>query len=168
MDNKAKTWIKKLELIKHPEGGWFKEIYRSPELIKQEHLPQRFSGDRNFSTSIYFLLNSGEFSAFHRIRQDEIWYYHDGSPTTLHVIDEKGDYHKFQLGKNSIRDEQPQVVIKAGWIFAASVKGENSFTLAGCNVAPGFDFADFEMPQRQWLLERYPKNKKIILQFTYK
>lgn len=166
MDNKAKYWIDNLDLIKHPEGGWFNEIYRNQEKIKKEHLPKRFEGDRNLSTSIYFLLSSYEFSAFHRIKQDEIWYYHDGSSLTLHIIDLNGAYFKFILGKDILAGQKLQHVVRAGWLFAASVDAPEFFTLVGCNVAPGFDFDDFEIPGRQNLIEQYPQHKSIIKQFT--
>lgn len=164
----AEYWIQSLGLLKHPEGGWYKEVYRNPENIKKESLPERFSGDRSFSTSIYFLLKSGELSAFHRIKQDEIWYFHEGAPLTIYVIDENSKYFELHLG-NSIKNNcQPQVVVKSGWLFAAKVDNENSYTLTGCSVAPGFDFEDFDMPEREKLLGLYPGYKNIIMEFTKK
>ena len=162
----AAEWIQYLGLIKHPEGGWFKETYRSTENIKQENLPTRFSDDRSFSTSIYFLLQSNEYSAFHRIKQDEIWYFHEGSSLTIYVINENAECFELNLGKNLENREQLQIIVEAGWLFAAKVNDQNSFTLAGCNVAPGFDFDDFEMPERKQLLDLYPQHKSIIMQFS--
>lgn len=78
----ARQWIERLELIKHPEGGYYKETYRAEETIAKNHLPERFSGNRSFSTAIYFLLKEGDFSAFHRIKQDELWHFYDGSSFT--------------------------------------------------------------------------------------
>ncbi len=158
----AKEWIENLDLIKHPEGGWYRENYRSSEIILKENLPDRFTGDRSFSTSIYFLLSSDEFSAFHRIKQDEIWHFYDGSPLTIHIIDEEGNYFDLLLGKEFSENESLQVVVKAGCLFGASLKEENSYSLVGCSVAPGFDFDDFEMPSRTILMKQYPKYKTII------
>jgi len=166
MNKTTENWIKNLNLEKHPEGGWFNEIYRSDEIIKKKNLPDRFSGDRNFSTSIYFLLTSEEISVFHKIKQDEIWYFHDGSSLTIQVIDEKGNHFRISLGKNISIGQKPQAVIKTGWIFAASVDNADSFSLVGCNVAPGFNFDDFEMPLEKKLLEEYPQHEKVIKQFT--
>ncbi len=164
----AQYWIDNLNLEKHPEGGWYKEIYRSEETVQEEHLPNRFSGDRNFSTSIYFLLPSKEISAFHKIKQDELWYFHDGSSLMIHVIDENGAYFKLHLGHELEKKQRLQVVVKAGWYFAAEVNQKESYTLVGCNVAPGFNFDDFELPTRRELLDLFPKHKELIVNFTTK
>jgi uncharacterized protein len=162
MNKLASKWINNLKLKKHPEGGWYKEVYRSPEIILKQNLPDRFNGDRSFSTSIYFLLTSDEFSAFHRIKQDEIWHFYDGSSLTIHIIDKEGNYTEQVLGKQIEKGESLQVIVKAGCFFAASVNEENAFTLVGCTVAPGFDFEDFEMPNRARLLNQYPEHKEVI------
>jgi len=162
LKNQAKNWIKNLGLIKHPEGGWFKETYRSKEIISKENLPDRFSGDRCFSTSIYFLLTSNEFSAFHKIKQDEIWHFYEGSSLSIHVIDETGEYFRLFLGKEIEKNESLQVVVKEGWLFGASVNEKNLFSLVGCTVAPGFNFEDFEMPDRTSLMKQFPQHRNII------
>ena len=74
----AEYWIEKLKLLPHPEGGYYKETYRSEEIINRDHLSQRFKGQRNISTSIYYLLQSGQISKLHRIKSDEIWHFYDG------------------------------------------------------------------------------------------
>jgi predicted cupin superfamily sugar epimerase len=158
----AEQWIQTLQLRPHPEGGWFREVYRSEETISPQGLPRRFSGERHFSTAIYFLLNEKEFSAFHRIKQDEIWHFYDGNALTIHMIDPSGNYSAVKLGRNPSEGESLLVVVKAGWLFGATVNGENSFGLVGCTVAPGFDFDDFEMPSRAELLDQYPQHKEII------
>lgn len=160
----ADFWIEKLELIAHPEGGWFRESYRSQEVIPQEALPERFSGERSFSTAIYFLLTAKTFSAFHRIKQDEMWHFYDGAPLTLYIIDKTGRRTDVVLGHDVQNGEQLQVVVKAGSLFAASV--HSGFTLSGCTVAPGFDFADFEMPARPELVRQYPQHQTLIERFT--
>ncbi len=166
MTKPEQYWIDNLNLQKHPEGGWFNEIYRSKETIKKEHLPNRFNGDRNFSTSIYFLLSSDEISAFHKIKQDELWYFHHGLGLTIHVIDENGEYFKLHLGPDLGKQQQLQIAIKAGWLFAAAVEKENGYCLVGCNVAPGFNFEDFEMPAQEHNLKKYPQHSLIIKQFS--
>jgi len=88
----AEEWINQLDLQPHPEGGWFREVYRSKETITQSGLPERFSGERNFCTSIYFLLNQTDTSAFHRIKQDEIWHFYAGNALTIHMISPDGNY----------------------------------------------------------------------------
>jgi len=160
----AKEWIAYLNLTKHPEGGWFKETYRSRENIDQKCLPGRFSGNRSFSTAIYFLLKENEFSAFHSIKQDEVWHFHSGSPLTIHIIDQNTKYRELNLGL--FDRAQPQLVVKAGCLFAAAVKNPDSFTLVSCTVAPGFDFADFNMPAREKLLDIYPQYKSLIMKFS--
>jgi uncharacterized protein len=159
-------WIELLQLEKHPEGGYFRETYRSKETIDREHLPKRFNGNRSFSTAIYFLLKGNDFSAFHRIRQDELFHFYDGSPLTIHVIDSSGNYLKIKLGRNIKNGEVPQATIKAGWIFGASVIDSNSYSLVGTTVAPGFDFEDFELVDPNQLIELYPKHKNIIEKLT--
>lgn len=162
----ARYWIDRLALVRHPEGGYYRETYRSKESIAREHLPERFGGDRAFSTAIYFLLPTGEFSAFHRIKHDEAWHFYEGSVLTLHVIDPKGEYSTMTLGRDVERGEALQAVVAAGCLFGASVDDPDSYALVGCTAAPGFDFDDFEMPGREELLERYPQHTGIIEKLT--
>ena len=116
----AEHWIKELQLQPHPEGGHFRETYRCEEAIARAHLPGRFTGDRSFSTAIYFLLKGTDFSALHRIRQDEVWHFYDGSTLTVDVIDPAGNHAALRLGKDIRAGEQPQAVVKAGCLFGAS------------------------------------------------
>lgn len=157
--------VSKLDLLPHPEGGFYKESYRSSELIKQSYLPNRFSGDRNFSTAIYFLLTSGNFSAFHRIQQDEVWHFYEGVPLNVHVITPEGKYTKHKVG-HIHQGLQPQLVVPKGCWFASNIDQEESYTLVGCTVAPGFDFADFELASRQDLIYLFPEHKTIINKLT--
>jgi len=162
----ARYWIDRLALRRHPEGGYYRETYRSKESIARENLPERFGGNRAFSTAIYFLLPSEEFSTFHRIKQDEVWHFYDGSALTLHVIDPKDKYSSMKLGRDIDRGETLQAVVGAGCLFGASVDDPDSYTLLGCTVAPGFDFNDFEIPPREELLARYPQHRRIIEKLT--
>jgi predicted cupin superfamily sugar epimerase len=162
----AQQWIDRLQLRKHPEGGHFRESYRCAEGIAKEHLPARFDGGRAFSTAIYFLLKGEDFSALHRIKQDEVWHFYDGSSLTIHVIDQEGTYSTVKVGTNIHAGEVPQAVVKAGNLFGATVNDTASFSLVGCTVAPGFDFRDFEMPSREQLYRLYPQHKLMIEKLT--
>ena len=164
----ADHWIKKLDLHRHPEGGYFKETYRSGEVILKHALPQRFGGDRVFSTCIYYLLNKKEYFAFHTIRQDEVWHFYEGSSLAIHIIDHNGEYSVVTLGRNIEKGESLQAVVRAGCWFAAAVDNPHAYALVGCTVAPGFDFADFEMADRQRLVALYPEHRAIIEKYTYK
>lgn len=159
-------WVEKLKLQPHPEGGFFRETYRSHEIIPKSSLPERFPAARVFSTSIYFLLDKDNISAFHCIKQDELWHFYDGVSLTLHILDPQGLYFTAKLGKNMETGENPQVIIKAGCFFAAEINDKKYFTLAGCTVAPGFDFDDFEMPDRSQLMELFPQHEDVIKRFT--
>jgi predicted cupin superfamily sugar epimerase len=116
----AQDWIERLQLGRHPEGGWFRETYRSDEVLRRAALPPRFGGDRSFSTAIYFLLEGEDFSALHRIHQDEIFHFYDGSGLTLHVIDPAGCYATVKLGRDLAAGELPQATMTAGSISPIS------------------------------------------------
>jgi uncharacterized protein len=163
--HESKLIIEKLKMISHPEGGFFKEIYRSKQVISNSSLPIKHSGDRNFSTSIYYLLVGEQISHFHRLKSDEIWHFYKGSPIILHCISE-GKYFQIKIGNNFEKDEVPQYVIYAGVWFAAEVEDKTSYSLVGCTVAPGFDYSDFELGKREDLLKQFPQFKEIILKFT--
>jgi uncharacterized protein len=163
MSNKVKYWIEKLNLQPHPEGGYFREVYRSDEIIFKENLPERYTGDRSFSTSIYFLLERGEVSAFHRIKSDETWYFHDGDSLEIYSLDKSGSLRRKILGLDIENGDLPQLTIKRGSWFAAQTTRD--FTLVGCNVSPGFDFADFEMGGYAKLVKLFPQHEEILRQF---
>jgi predicted cupin superfamily sugar epimerase len=157
--------IRLLELVPHPEGGYFRETLRAPDL------PFDFSGRgvRSASTAIYFLLRFGDFSAFHQIRSDEAWHHYLGAPLELHLID-GGLHTRLLLGSDLERGERPQAVVPAGVLQAARVAGgagsAEDFALVGCTVAPGFDFSDFEMPDRATLVLRFPEHRALIESLT--
>jgi predicted cupin superfamily sugar epimerase len=166
MMNDSQYWIDALSLIKHPEGGYFGESYRCPETVNFTELPASFTGKRNLSSSIYFLLPSTDVSRFHRLKSDEIWYYHAGSPLTIYIIDEDGKLKEHRLGLNAAQGELPQIIVPRGCIFGAAVYPEGVFTLVGCVVSPGFDYQDFELIPRESLLQKYPQYREIILKLT--
>jgi predicted cupin superfamily sugar epimerase len=162
----ARQWIEALGLRPHPEGGYYRETYRSGETIPRAALPARFTGDRSFSTAIYFLLAGDDFSALHRIKQDETWHFYDGAGLIIHIIDPAGNYAAVKLGRDLRAGEAPQAVAPAGHCFGATVSDPGSYGLAGCTVAPGFDFADFEMPGRAQLLALFPQHSELIERLT--
>lgn len=158
--NSATYWIELLQMERHPEGGYFRETYRSDEYIGQHALGKRFTGDRCLSTSIYFLLGQGEFSAFHRIKSDEVWYFHEGAPLDIFVLDPEKGLQVLGLGKDVAAGYYPQRMVKQGCWFASRSSG--NYTLVGCAVAPGFDFVDFELADYTALAGQFPDHKELI------
>jgi len=161
----ADYWIQNLELAAHPEGGFFKETYRAAGEISHASLSETFSGNRNFSTAIYFLLRSQDKSHFHRIKSDELWHFHAGTSLSIYILDQNGLSVR-KLGTDLANGDQPQVVIPANVWFGAMVNSPDSYTLASCTVAPGFDFHDFEMASLKALMEQYPGQADIIRKLT--
>jgi uncharacterized protein len=164
LDKNAQYWINHLGLSPHPEGGYYRATYKSDLTIARSALPSGYQGDRSASTAIYFLLDGKDFSAFHRIASDEVWHFYSGSSLVVYVIDPDGDYSELRLGDGS--DEVFQAVVKAGCCFASRVKDAAGFALVGCTVAPGFDFADFELAVRPELVAAYPQHRKLIEELT--
>lgn len=162
----AKELIEKLDLQPHPEGGFFKEMYRSKGEINVDGLSTEFMGRRSFSTCIYFLLTSDTFSAFHKINQDEIWHFYMGSPIQLHTISPGGIHEEHIIGNDIKNLQQPQLVVPKEHWFAASVMDKNSYALVGCTVAPGFDFQDFVLGNRQALEAEFPEHISVIEKYT--
>jgi uncharacterized protein len=164
MHLKAKQYIKQLQLRKHPEGGYFREVYRSGERILPNHLPKRYRSSRNFSTSIYFLLEGKQFSSFHLLQSDELWHFYDGSTVLLYILNQKGELSLKKLGRGEDCDLQITIE-KQNW-FAAEIEDKKSFALFGCTVSPGFDFEDFELGKRDGLLKKFPHHSDLIKRLT--
>lgn len=162
----AKYWIEALGLRKHPEGGYYKEVYRSDGRMAKEYLGGDFSSDRNFATSILFLLAGGDFSALHRIKQDEVWYFHHGYALDVHIIDPMGCYSRLTIGPDPAAGHQLQGVVRARSFFGASLQNPDAYALVGCACAPGFDFEDLELPNRKELLTLFPQHSGLIAQLT--
>jgi predicted cupin superfamily sugar epimerase len=165
-NHNAEYWREHLQLTSHVEGGSFRETYRAALKVPTSVLPSAFKGERNASTGIYFLLEFGDFSAFHRIAADEMWHFYDGYTLTIYEIKPEGAMVVHQLGKHVHLGERPQLVITAGSWFASRVEVVDGYTLVGCTVAPGFDFADFELGDRGELQKEYPAHKGIIEELT--
>jgi predicted cupin superfamily sugar epimerase len=162
MKRDADYWIHKLQLAPHIEGGAYIQTYRSGLIISQNNLPSTFYGPRPASTAIYFLLKKDMFSAMHRIASDEVWHFYYGDPLIVYEIDSNGNLVQHLLGNNPENNEQFQCVVKAGNWFGSKIKEGGDYSLVGCTVAPGFDFADFELANREALLKLYPHHTNII------
>jgi uncharacterized protein len=166
MAKDAAYWIERLKLEAHPEGGYFRQTYRAELVLAQEALPAQFTGSRAASTAIYFLLDGENFSAFHRLRSDEIWHFYVGESLVVHVIDENGQHSEIQMGRDPDAGEVLQAVVTAGCWFGSRLRDGKSFALVGCTVSPGFDFEDFELAKREELLRRYPQHRGVIEKLT--
>ena len=149
----AQELVQSLGLLPHPEGGFYKETYRSELALD--------GIDRQLLTSIYFLLTSANVSKFHRIKSDELWYFHAGSPLIVHTLGERG-HQQHHLGLDLSKGQQPFLWIPKDTIFGSTVLENNGFSLVSCAVAPGFDFRDFELFERSELLVAYPEHKEIV------
>ena len=154
--------IRFYNLLPHPEGGYYKENYRSKEIINNTALPNRFDGDRAFSTAIFFLLERGDFSAFHRIKSDECWHFYSGGALLIYVIQNDGQLEIIKLGNNIENREVFQCVIPANCWFASIPAPQSEYSLAGCTVSPGFDFKDFEMAEAKNLIIAFPQHAEVI------
>lgn len=165
-NNIAKHWIEKLQLEPHPEGGYFRQTYRSGVMIAREAMPPGFGGARAASTAIYFLLEDENFSAFHRLRSDEMWHFYAGSPLVVEVIEPAGTRSTILLGDGPDAGHVFQAVVRAGRWFASHVADWNGWALVGCTVSPGFDFEDFEMAKREELVRQLPQHRELIERLT--
>ena len=154
--------IKQYNLQPHPEGGWYKETYKSKETISATALPERFGSTRAFSTAIYFLLEEENFSAFHRIKSDECWHFYDGDPLDVYVLKSDGSLDIIHLGQDINNDQLFQYVVPANCWFASKPAAGSKFCFVGCTVAPGFDFADFEMADSASLIKDFPQHQDVI------
>jgi predicted cupin superfamily sugar epimerase len=153
--------IQRLALKPHPEGGYYAETFRSLESVMLSDGRQRSA-----STAIYFLLPEGSFSALHRVAADECWHHYGGAPLELVMISPQGSLERVIIGLDLKAGQRPQYVVPSGW-WQATKPLDGGSALAGCTVAPGFDFVDFEMPSRSVLLALFPIHAAVILEFTY-
>ena len=155
----ARSLLEMLQLQPHPEGGFFREVFRSPLTLA---LPR---GSRATCTAIWFLLPAGTFSALHRVRSDEVWNHHDGDPLDLHLLDDAGGHRVVRLGHDYGAGETSLAVVPAG-VWQAAVPRGDRFSLCACTVAPGFDFADFQMPPRDVMLRTFPQHLDLVTALT--
>jgi predicted cupin superfamily sugar epimerase len=173
----AQYWIDRLELEPHPEGGFFREIYRSEERCRvgwpgrSEEAERvgpagRFSGPRCLMTSIHYLLRDGQVSRLHRLLADEIWLFHAGTALDLHLLSPDGSYRCEALGPDPEAGQSWQVTVAHGDWIGAALQDPTGYCLVSCLMAPGFEFTDFELGRREELLERYPGQAEIVLELT--
>jgi predicted cupin superfamily sugar epimerase len=162
----ADYWIDHLRLAPHPEGGHFRETYRAAERIAGAHLPDRYGGPRVHSTAIYFLLRAGEVSALHRIKSDEIWHFYAGGALVVFMVDPDGARRDITLGPDPDDGHALQATVPAGDWFGAMLGPGAPYALVGCTVAPGFEFADFDLADRRALVARYPQHASLIERLT--
>jgi uncharacterized protein len=165
-ERNADYWIEKLGLVPHPEGGYYRQTYRAHLTIDKAALPPAFGGSRAASTAIYFLLDTENFSAFHRLHSDEVWHFYAGEPLVVHVLERGGGCSRILLGRDAEAGQVLQAVVPAGCWFASHVADWKLWALVGCTVAPGFDFEDFEMGKRAELVGEYPQHRKLIERLT--
>ena len=147
--------IDALKLEPHPEGGFYREVHRSETIVADS----KGSGDKSAYTSIYYLLSGKDFSAWHRIKSDETWYFHLGCDALIYFFDENKLLQNVQIG---IASMNLQATIPANTWFAAKPIHENDFCLVSCAVAPGFEFDDFEIGRREDLLAAFGISVKSI------
>jgi predicted cupin superfamily sugar epimerase len=159
--NLVETKISTLNLEPHPEGGYYRQTFRSA---------QKLESGRPAATSILFLLTHDNPSNFHRLDAEEIWYFHEGDPLSVHIIDEEGTYSEILIGPNAVVGEVLQAVVPPGVWFGSSVRAPTDeglgWSLVGCMVSPGFDFTGFELADRKAMLARYPHCDGIIKTLT--
>ncbi|MFP4620657.1 MAG: cupin domain-containing protein [Bacteroidales bacterium] len=148
----ADYWIKQLNLSSHPEGGYYRETYRSQKEID----------GRSLATNIFYLLPSGIPSRFHRLKYDEHWYFHYGSPMNLYFFTPEGEFEEYILGNDPDEHQHLSLLVPGGTIFGGEVKEPASFVLVSCNMAPGFHFKDFELFSRDEMIRKYPEHEDMI------
>ena len=160
----AEFWIERLSLEPHPEGGWYRETYRSEGSYGFD-ASSPFGSPRSYATSIYYLLERGDRSRLHRIFSDEQWYFHAGSPLEVHCFPETGEPSRFTLGDDPDAGQLLHSWVPAEHYFGACLADSDdpdAYALVSCVVAPGFDFRDFSFADRETLLSAFPAHAAII------
>lgn len=161
----ASNIIEKLALAPHPEGGYYRRTYQCGQMLTPRGMPCGFEQPRPVSTAILFLLRAGQYSRLHRIRQDELWHFHLGGPLRLVWIDKVGRAREVILGPDIFNGHALQVAVPGGQWFGATPAPGSGFSLVGCTVAPGFDFADLQLARRHELERRFPLALDCIREF---
>ncbi|SEG48739.1 cupin domain-containing protein [Algoriphagus boritolerans] len=157
--NRIEELVNSLKMTPHPEGGFYAETYRAASEIATEN------GLRQLATSIFFLLRSEDVSHFHRIKSDELWFWHEGNPLSVHILGKNG-HEILKLGPMDGNGTLPQHLVAANTIFGSCVDEADTYALVSCVVAPGFDFRDFELFKAEDLLPDYPEAEEIIRKLT--
>jgi predicted cupin superfamily sugar epimerase len=159
MPNDVDTLIRALDLQPHPEGGWYREVHRSKEVLDLAR------GPRSACTAIHYVLPAGAFSTLHRVASDEVWSWIDGDPLELSVLGAGGQCEAMRLGRDLAAGERPLAVVPAGDWQGARPLGER-YAWCACFVAPGFDFADFELGARAELTAAFPAHAALVERLT--
>ena len=163
--DRARELIDLLGLVPHPERGHYVETYRAS--LKIDGLPPPFAGPHAAATAIYFLVTRAQPTTYlHRLLSDEIFHLYEGGPLDVLLLPPEGEGEVRRLGTNLAAGERPQIVIPAGTWFAAELGDDASHCLIGCTVAPGFEFADFELSAGPDLAARYPAHAARIARMT--
>lgn len=162
----AKSIIEQLALTAHPEGGYYKETYRSDDIFPKSALPTRYTGDRCAATAIFYLLEAGDFSALHRVQSDELFHFYLGGPVEILVISPQNEVETAVIGNDIAAGHQPQFLVHKGSIQGLRPLPGAPFSLLGATVAPGFEFADFELISRAEIIDDFPRFAEIISALT--
>jgi uncharacterized protein len=164
---KAEFWIEKLKLAPHPEGGFYRETWRSEGSYSFSDATP-FNGPRSYATAIYYLLRESECSKLHRIHSDELWLFHAGDPLTVYLFPEEGEPSSFTLGHSPGNGQVMQGTVPGESWFGACCEnpGKESYALVSCVVAPGFDFRDFAFADRVTLQKKFPLHAELIERLT--
>jgi predicted cupin superfamily sugar epimerase len=165
MHERAADLIERLGLRRHPEGGWYRETHRSANIVEYDDRYRTVK--RSAMTSIYYLLEGEDFSAFHRLRSDEVWYFHAGTTLALYAIEPSGALRVHRLG-DACREGACtySVAIAAGTWLGARLEDKEGWALTSACVAPGFEFEDFELAGRTVLTAAFPQHGPIIASLT--
>jgi predicted cupin superfamily sugar epimerase len=167
LEKTKEYWVKKLDLLHHPEGGFYKQTFKSENMVT---IPGKVETPHSACTDIYYLMGSlviGDFSAWHRLNNlEETWHHHYGNDVIIYIIDSAGNLTENHLGYAD--KAQLQIHVPASSWFCAHVNSENpdDYALVSCTVHPGFDFNDFELANRESLSNEFPEYKNIIEKFT--
>jgi predicted cupin superfamily sugar epimerase len=172
MHRNARLLIENLRLRPHPEGGWYRETYRSERTIPGTALPAGYAGSRSLGTAILYLLADGAVSGLHRLRGDELWLHHAGGGLDLHLFrppaspSRSGRYERRRLGPAGADGTAFQVVVPGGCWFGATLVDPDGFAVVGCTMAPGFDPADFELPSGTELGSVFPEHTELLARLS--
>ncbi len=151
--------VRRFNLLPHPEGGYYRETYRSTEAV------QRLEPEtaRSASTAIYYLLDGGAYSAWHRIASDELWHFYAGDPLLVHILEDGGRIVTHRLGNAlQLADGVFQALVPKGRWFAAEPTQPDGFSFVGCTVAPGFEFSEFELARAEDLQPWAGRNPALV------
>ncbi|HSQ44119.1 MAG TPA: cupin domain-containing protein [Ginsengibacter sp.] len=162
----ATNLINQLQLRPHPEGGYFKETYRSNESIAQDALPKRFTGERSFSTAIYYLLQKGERSVFHKIKSDECWHFYEGGTLLIHIIDNDGNYYCIKLGKDLAAGETFQYAVPANTWFASEPAPAACIAWLAAQLHPVLILLILKLPIKNYCYHLFLRTSKLLNAFV--